>query len=40
MLALEGLAGAVTARVNGSAPFAQWLALAWLGLWLLGAVAP
>ncbi|THC39890.1 hypothetical protein [Massilia sp. Mn16-1_5] len=40
VLALEGLAGAVTARVNGTAPFAQWLTLAWLGLWLLGAAAP
>jgi len=40
VLALEGLAGAISARVNGNAPFAQWLALAWLGLWLLGAAAP
>ena len=40
VLALELLAGAVSTRVNGNAPFAQWLALAWLGLWLLGAAAP
>lgn len=40
VLALEGLAGAITERVNGNAPFAEWLALAWLGLWLLGAAAP
>lgn len=40
VLALELLAGAITERVNGNAPFAQWLALAWLGLWLLGAAAP
>jgi hypothetical protein len=40
VLGLELLASAVSARVNGNAPFAQWLALAWLGLWLLGAAAP
>lgn len=40
VLSLEGLAGAITERVHGNAPFAQWLALAWLGLWLLGAAAP
>jgi hypothetical protein len=40
VLALELLGGAITERVNGNAPFAQWLALAWLGLWLLGAAAP
>jgi len=40
VLALELLAGAVSTRVNGNAPFAQWLAIAWLGLWLLGAAAP
>jgi hypothetical protein len=40
VLAVEGLAGAITERVNGNAPFAQWLALAWLVLWLLGAAAP
>jgi hypothetical protein len=28
VLVLELLAGAITARVNGNAPFAQWLGLA------------
>ena len=40
VLALELLAGAITERVNGSAPLPQLIGLAWLGLWLLAAAAP
>lgn len=40
VLALEVLAAAITERVNGSAPLAQLIGLAWLGLWLLAAAAP
>jgi hypothetical protein len=40
VLGLELLAGAITERVNGSAPLAQLIGLAWLGLWLLAAAAP
>jgi len=40
VLMLELLSAAVTERVNGSAPLAQLIALAWLGLWLLAAAVP
>jgi hypothetical protein len=40
VLALELLPGAITERVHGSAPLAQLIGLAWLGLWLLAAAAP
>jgi hypothetical protein len=40
VLLFELLAGAITERVNGSAPLAQLIGLAWLGLWLLAAAAP
>lgn len=40
VLALELFAGAVNRRLNGGSPLVQWLALAWLGLWLLAAAAP
>ena len=40
MLALELCAGAINRRLNGGAHLMQWLALAWLGLWLLAAARP
>ncbi|MDB5747771.1 MAG: hypothetical protein JWP72_2619 [Massilia sp.] len=40
MLALELLAGAINRRLNGGPHLVQWLALAWLGLWLLAAALP
>lgn len=40
MLALELCAGAINRRLNGGSPLVQWLALAWLGLWLLAAAMP
>ncbi|MET0983443.1 MAG: hypothetical protein ABWY02_15165 [Telluria sp.] len=40
VLALELIAGAINRRLNGGFPFMQWLALAWLGLWLLAAALP
>lgn len=40
VLALELFFGAVNRRLNGSFPLVQWLALAWLGLWLLAAAMP
>ena len=40
VLGVEVLAGAVTERLNGNAPLAQLIGLAWLGLWLLAAAAP
>ena len=40
VLGLELLTAAVNERVNGSAPLAQLIGLAWLVLWLLAAAAP
>jgi hypothetical protein len=40
VLALEVFAAAVNQRLNGGSPLVQWLALAWLGLWLVAAAAP
>ena len=40
VLTLELLASAITERVNGSAPLAQLIGMAWLGVWLLAAAAP
>lgn len=40
VLALELLAGAINARVNGNTPLAQLIGMGWLGLWLLAAAAP
>lgn len=40
VLLLQLLAGAITRRVNGTTPLPQLIGLAWLGFWLLAAVAP
>jgi hypothetical protein len=40
VLGLELFAGAINRRLNGGFPLVQWLALAWLGLWLLAAAMP
>jgi len=40
VLGLQVLAGAINRRLNGDSPLGAWLALAWLGLWLLGAAWP